>query len=188
MYSIVSLSLMQFTHFCCCFYLFLIIVLCLSKLFRNDLVLTKIQFLFAIWQQLPDPITNLTIDAPTWVNQNEDFTVNIACNGSAQFEYCIQYVHSAYAIVDNETCDTWTMLERCNYNSTLAYVNSNNESGFGLLVIVRNAVSIQRHMVYVRIRQSVILVATVVGIFVFALCLIMAFICCILQCCRKRKR
>lgn len=135
----------------------------------------------------PDPISNLTVLTPDWANLHEDFPVSITCNGSAQFEYCIRYMNSAYVLIGDETCDTWTMLEQCKHNSTLVYSNT-NEDAFALLVIVRNAVSIERQVAYVRVKQSIILVAAVVGIFVFALGLIMALICCILQCCRKRKR
>lgn len=125
--------------------------------------------------------------APIWVNLRSQFTVNIACNGSKQFEYCVEFMSSSYEATDNETCNTWTMLDQCDHNATLIY-SIPDESAFGLLVVVRNAVSIERQIVYVRVRQSVILVAAVVGIFVFALCLIMAFVCCVLMCCRKRKR
>lgn len=136
---------------------------------------------------VPDPITNLTVTAPDWANLHEDFAVAIVCNGSAQFEYCIRYMDSAYVSTGDETCDTWTMLAQCNHNATLTYVNT-NEDAFTLLVIVRNAVSIERQLAYVRVRQSMLLVAALVGVFVFVLCLIMVLVCCILQCCRKRKR
>lgn len=143
---------------------------------------------FSVFLQIfSDPITNLTVIAPGWTNLHEDFSVVIACNGSAQFEYCIRYMDSAYVMTGVETCDTWIMLDQCNYNATMVYSNT-NEDAFALLVIIRNAVSIERQIAYIRIKQSIVLVAAVVGIFVFGLCLIMALICCILHCCRKRKR
>lgn len=87
----------------------------------------------------------------------------------------------------NETCDEWTVTEVCQQNFTFPQGVLNVDS-FTVLVIIRNAVSIERKLFIVNIKQPVILIATVVGLIVFTLCLIAAIACCLVRCIRKKRR
>lgn len=137
-----------------------------------------------------DPVTNLTVESPHWINQGDEFFVNVQCEGTAQFEYCIKQVNSSYDLVGNETCDSWSMLDTCNQNFSITHHKQQQFSEYSVsfIVTVRNAISIDRQLVNVKIRQSIILVAIYVGVFVFLFSIVLTVICCTLQCIRQKKK
>lgn len=86
-----------------------------------------------------------------------------------------------------ETCEKWSTMDVCQQN--LQYAQSVlNVKSFTVLVIIRNAVSIERKLFVVNIKQPIILVATMVGALVFTLCIIGVVAGCIVRCIRKKRR
>lgn len=137
--------------------------------------------------QISDPISDLIVNGTTWINDGDDYQLNIFCNGSPNFEYCIRHIDGPYIMDGHESCDKWTTMDVCQQN--LEYAQSVlNVKSFTVLVIIRNAVSIERKLFVVNIKQPIILVATMVGALVFTLCIIGVVACCIVRCIRKKRR
>lgn len=134
-----------------------------------------------------DSITDLIVNGSTWIDDGDDYNLNIYCLGSKNFEYCLRQIDGPYILEGNETCVEWTTIDECQQNLRLPQRVLNVKS-FTVLVIIRNPVSIERKVFVVNIRQPIILVATVVGTVVFTLCAIAAVVYCSIRCIRKKKR
>lgn len=87
----------------------------------------------------------------------------------------------------NETCEEWNTIGECHQNLTFPQSVLNVDS-FTVLVIVRNSVSIERKLFVVNIKQPIIMIATMVGLIVFTLCLIAVVACCLVRCIRKKRK
>lgn len=129
----------------------------------------------------------LIVNGSTWINDGDNYQLNIFCTGSPNFEYCIHQIEGPYILNGNETCIEWITLEECQQNLNLTQSVLNVKS-FSVLVIVRNSISIERKIFIVNIKQPIILVATVVGTIVFTLCVVAAVVFCFIQYLRKKKR
>lgn len=136
---------------------------------------------------ISDPISDLIVNGTAWINDGDDYQLNIFCNGSPNFEYCVRHIDGPYIMDGQETCEEWSTMDECQQN--LEYAQSVlNVKSFTVLVIIRNAVSIERKIFVVNIKQPIILVATMVGALVFTLCIIGVVACCIVRCIRKKRR
>ncbi|XP_031635135.1 uncharacterized protein LOC116348301 isoform X2 [Contarinia nasturtii] len=133
-----------------------------------------------------DAISNLIVNGSAWIDDGDDYNLNIFCSGSPNFEYCIQQIDGPYILEGNETCDEWITIDECQQKHKLPQSVVNVKS-FTVLVIIRNAVSIQRKIFVVNIKQPVLIVAAVVGAIVFTLCIIAAVVCCLVRCIHKKR-
>lgn len=129
----------------------------------------------------------MIVNGSAWIDDGQDYNLNIYCSGSKNFEYCIRQIDGPYILEGNETCVEWTTIEKCQQNLQLPQSVLNVKS-FTVLVIVRNAVSIERKVFVVNIKQPILMVAAVVGSIVFSLCVIAVIIYCAVRCIRKKKR
>lgn len=134
-----------------------------------------------------DSISNLVVNGSRYIDDGDDYELNIFCSGSPNFEYCVRQIDGPYIMEGNETCDDWTTMEECQQNHKFPQGVLNVKS-FTVLVIVRNSVSIERKLFVVNIKQPIILIATMVGTVVFTLCIIAVVSCCLVRCIRKKKR
>lgn len=99
----------------------------------------------------------------------------------------MRQIEGPYILEGNETCNDWITVDECQQNFKFSQSVLNVKS-FTVLVVVRNPVSIERKLFVVKIRQPVILVATIVGAVVFALCIIAVVAFCLVRCIRKKRR
>lgn len=134
-----------------------------------------------------DSISNLVVNGSRYIDDGDDYELNIFCSGSPNFEYCVRQIDGPYIMEGNETCDDWTTMEECQQNHKFPQGVLNVKS-FTVLVIVRNSVSIERKLFVVNIKQPIILIATMVSTVVFTLCIIAVVSCCLVRCIRKKKR
>lgn len=134
-----------------------------------------------------DSISDLILNGTHWINDGDDYELNIYCSGSSNFEYCLRQITGPYILNGNETCDEWITIEKCQQNLRLPQSVLNVKS-FTVLVIIRNSVSIEREIFVVNIKQPVIMVATIVGIIVFIICIIAVIVYCLVRCFHQKKR
>lgn len=113
--------------------------------------------------------------------------LDMYCNGSPNFEFCIQQINNTNELVGNETCDNWTSIKSCNQRFTLI-PKFDNVKSFSVLVVVRNSVSVERTQHIVKVKQPMFLIALVVGAVVLTLFIIATAVCCLVRCIRTKKR
>lgn len=134
-----------------------------------------------------DSITDLIVNGSTWIDDGDDYHLNIYCSGSPHFEYCIHQIDGPYILEGDETCNEWIKINECQQNLKLPQSVLNVKS-FTVLVIIRNPVSIERKVFVVNIKQPMILVAAVVGSIVFTMCAIAIAAFCLVRCISKKRR
>lgn len=134
-----------------------------------------------------EPISELVLNGTVWLKGDETLELDMYCNGSPNFEYCVRQINQTNDLNDSETCENWTSIQNCYQHFSLR-PSFGNANAFSVLVIVRNSISVERTVHVVKVKQPIFVVALMVGIVVFTLIVIATVVCCIVRCIKQNGR
>ena len=86
-----------------------------------------------------DPISNINVKGGQWLNKGQMLNLDIECEGTPPFSFCVNNIAGPYNITGNETCTSWDQKSECTFNF-LHYFNSNRNRNYSLLLFLRNNV------------------------------------------------
>lgn len=83
------------------------------------------------------PVSKLTITGNNWILQGNILELQISCQGSKPFQYCLNYFPGIYNVTGNETCINPLSLDNCNFNIGRYYGSPGSHT---IVVIITNDV------------------------------------------------
>ncbi|XP_065216862.1 uncharacterized protein LOC135843026 [Planococcus citri] len=94
--------------------------------------------LFSRQVKVKAPISNFKVEGNNWLQHGDLLNLQVWCNGSAPFSYCVQFHIGNYSISGNESCSTRKKyLSACNFEIPRYFGNSTN---YTVVIIVENDV------------------------------------------------
>lgn len=84
------------------------------------------------------PIDNITVTGNNWLKHGDILQLQVKCNGSPPFLYCVNYYYWPHNITNNETCEVEYSKDVCDF-SVVRYYNEPKE--YSIAIIVKNQVT-----------------------------------------------
>ena len=96
------------------------------------------QVTYCLFYLFTVPILNFTVNGPTWFPHGRLLDLNVSCAGSGPYTYCWQVKPGSYNRTGNETCESPTVTNSCEFPITRYFAQPGH---YNLLVIINNDVS-----------------------------------------------
>lgn len=111
-----------------------------------------------------------------WIKREAGIHLNITCNGSPPYEYCLEEIDGPRNTTSNETCKEWIPAESCEFLYNKYIYEDTSQT---ILIIVRNQVTTLRKIVTVNCyevkKQSQLSVIVIPMVFILCSAVVIIF-------------